>query len=86
MRQTQLTLSIVLLLGSQVLLANPNGAQVVRGTASFANPSANVLNVTNSNNAIINWQSFNINAGQTTNFIQPSAASSVLNRVTSTFQ
>ncbi|MBC8211160.1 MAG: filamentous hemagglutinin N-terminal domain-containing protein, partial [Gammaproteobacteria bacterium] len=83
MRQTQLTLSIVLLLGSQVLLANPNGAQVVRGTASFANPSANVLNVTNSNNAIINWQSFNINAGQTTNFIQPSAASSVLNRVTS---
>ena len=61
--------------------ANPEGAQVVQGTASFSTPSANVLNIRNSNGAIINWQRFDIAPGQTTNFIQPSADSSVLNRV-----
>ena len=85
MKKTSLAISIGLILGSslgsQLVSANPNGAQVVQGTASFSNPSANVLNINNSRNAIINWQSFNIGAGQTTNFIQPSATSSVLNRV-----
>ena len=66
-----------------VALANPQGPQVVSGTASFSQPNAHTLNVTNSHNAIINWQSFDIGAGQTTNFIQPSSASSVLNRVLS---
>ncbi len=31
--------------------------------------------------AIINWQTFSIGAGETTTFLQPSAASAVLNRV-----
>jgi filamentous hemagglutinin family protein len=35
----------------------------------------------NSNGAIINWQQFNIGAGETTRFIQPTASSAVLNRV-----
>lgn len=83
MKHNSLALAISLLLGSQTVNANPTGAQVVHGTASFTTPSANVLNVTNSHNAVINWQSFNIGAGQTTNFIQPSAASAVLNRVIS---
>ncbi len=61
--------------------ANPEGAQVVQGSASFSTPSADVLNIHNSNGAVINWQSFSIGPGQTTNFIQPSADSSVLNRV-----
>ncbi|MDJ0833577.1 MAG: filamentous hemagglutinin N-terminal domain-containing protein [Gammaproteobacteria bacterium] len=83
MKKTSLALSISLILGSQTATANPSGPQVIRGSATFSNPSANVLNVTNSHNAIINWQSFNIGQGQTTNFHQPSAASSVLNRVIS---
>ncbi|MDP2825829.1 MAG: filamentous hemagglutinin N-terminal domain-containing protein, partial [Sulfuritalea sp.] len=61
-------------------LALPVGAQVVNGTAGF-NQVGNVLTVTNSNGAIINWQQFNIGAGQTARFVQPSASSSVLNRV-----
>ena len=61
--------------------ANPEGAQVVQGTASFSTPSANVLDIRNSNGAVINWQRFDIGPGQTTNFIQPSSTSSVLNRV-----
>ena len=60
--------------------ANPTGAQVVNGTASI-NQTGNLLTVTNSPNAIINWQGFSIGAGQTTNFVQQSASSSVLNRV-----
>jgi filamentous hemagglutinin family protein len=60
--------------------ANPMGAQIVSGSASIAS-SGNLLTVTNSPNAIINWQSFSIGANQTTNFIQQSASSAVLNRV-----
>ena len=78
-----LLLTISLLLSGPLAHANPTGAQVVQGTASFSSPSANVLNINNSHNAIINWQQFNIGAGQTTNFNQPSSASSVLNRVIS---
>ncbi len=83
MKYNTLAFAISLILSSQVANANPAGGQVIHGSATFSNPAVNVLNVTNSNNAIINWQSFNIGAGQTTNFIQPSAASSVLNRVIS---
>jgi len=60
--------------------ANPTGAQIVSGSANVKQ-SGNLLTVTNSPNAIINWQGFSIGAGQTTNFIQQSASSSVLNRV-----
>ncbi len=75
--------SIALAIIGSCALANPNGPQVVSGTASFSQPNANTLNVTNSHNAIINWQGFNIGVGQTTNFIQPSRASAVMNRVLS---
>ena len=60
--------------------ALPLAPTVVNGSATFAQ-SGNVLNVTNSNGAIINWNSFSIGAGETTRFIQTSASSSVLNRV-----
>lgn len=61
-------------------LANPTDPTVVNGTASF-NQAGSVLTVTNSNGAVINWNSFSIAAGETTRFVQPSASSSVLNRV-----
>ncbi|HUX25030.1 MAG TPA: filamentous hemagglutinin N-terminal domain-containing protein, partial [Burkholderiales bacterium] len=60
--------------------ANPTGPQVVNGAASFSQ-TGDVLNVNNSNGAIINWNSFSIGADETTRFNQASAASSVLNRV-----
>jgi len=82
-KQKKLGLLIASLLGVQAAYALPQGAQVVQGTASFASPNSSTLNVTNSNNAVINWQQFNIGAGQTTNFIQPSSSSSVLNKVIS---
>jgi filamentous hemagglutinin family protein len=60
--------------------ANGVGPVVVAGQAGFA-ASGSVLAITNTPGAIINWQGFSIGAGETTRFIQQSAASSVLNRV-----
>ncbi|HEX5363508.1 MAG TPA: caspase family protein [Gallionella sp.] len=65
---------------SPCAFANPVGPSVVNGAASFA-VNGNTLTVTNTPGAIVNWQQFNIGAGQTTQFIQQSAQSSVLNRV-----
>ncbi len=61
--------------------ANPVNPTVVHGSATFSN-SGNTLTVTNTPNAIINWQQFGINANETVRFVQQSAASAVLNRVT----
>lgn len=74
-----LALAVILCFGAQAQ-ANPIGAQVVNGTAAISQ-AGNTLTVTNSPNAIINWQGFSINPNETTRFIQQSAASSVLNRV-----
>ncbi len=59
----------------------PVGANVVSGTAAIAT-LGNQMTVTNSPNAIINWQGFSIGAGSGVHFAQQSAASQVLNRVT----
>ena len=69
-------------LASGAAHANPTGPTVAHGSAQFARPDANTLNVTTSSNAIINWQGFSIDAGELTRFTQPSASSAVLNRVT----
>ena len=61
-------------------LSNPVNPVVVHGTASF-NQVGNLLTVTNSNGAIINWDKFSIKAGETTHFAQTSASSAVMNRV-----
>ncbi|WP_317204982.1 filamentous hemagglutinin N-terminal domain-containing protein [Janthinobacterium sp.] len=61
--------------------ANPVLPQVILGQAAFAQ-QGNVFSITNSPNAIINWQSFSVNPGELTRFFQQSASSSVLNRVT----
>lgn len=70
------------LLASVGASANPQGAQVVSGSAVFANPTPQTLQITNSPAAVLNWQSFDIGKGETTRFIQQNAASTVLNRVT----
>ncbi len=67
--------------GSGAAFANPTGAHVVHGSASFHSPNADTLQITNTPNAIINWQDFSIGHGELTEFIQQSAQSAVLNRV-----
>ncbi len=70
------------LLAGAAAHANPAGPTVVHGSARFAHPGANALDVTTSPNTIINWQDFSIGAGEVTRFIQQSTSSAVLNRVT----
>ena len=60
--------------------ALPTGLAVVHGQASVVT-AADRMTVTNSNGAILNWQSFSIGARQGVHFQQPDAASQVLNRV-----
>src|SRR5439155_27076278 len=67
-------------LSSGQSLANPTGGTVSSGSASFAS-SGNTLTITNSANAIINWQSFSIGVNEITQFLQSSVSSAVLNRV-----
>jgi len=62
------------------LFANPTGMTVGAGAAS-AQSSGSQLNVTVSSAALLNWSTFNIQAGETTTFIQPSANSVVLNAI-----
>jgi len=61
--------------------ANPTGAQVAAGAASFQT-SGKTLTVTNTPGTILNWSSFSIAPGEVTRFQQQSALSAVLNRVT----
>ncbi|MBX3665267.1 MAG: filamentous hemagglutinin N-terminal domain-containing protein [Burkholderiales bacterium] len=64
-------------------LANPTSPTVVHGAAQITSPAANILNITTATpQTIINWGGFSINAGELTRFLQPSAVSAVLNRVT----
>ena len=53
---------------------------VQRGSAT-ATTNGSQLTVTASRNASLNWQSFNIAAGETTIFQQPSSTSIVWNRI-----
>src|SRR5436309_2666521 len=68
------------LAGAWPLLAAPAGPTVISGSASFSQQGA-LTTIQAANNAIINYQSFNILAHETVQFIQPGPNSRVLNRV-----
>jgi filamentous hemagglutinin family protein len=55
---------------------------VVSGTANITNSGSTLTVQQLTNNAIINWHDFSINSGQLSKFVQPSALSAALNRVT----
>src|SRR5882724_44952 len=73
----------LLVLGSLPGSAGPDGPVVVGGQATVTGAgSANVQVNQTTNNAIINWNTFNIGTGQSTTFVQPGTSSVALNRVT----
>lgn len=65
------------------LTAIPQLPIVIDGVAAFDSPNETTLRVTASDHAIIDWSQFSIHTNEHAEFIQPSATSSVLNRVTS---
>ncbi|MCR5757444.1 MAG: filamentous hemagglutinin N-terminal domain-containing protein [Selenomonas sp.] len=62
-------------------LAMPQGGQVVAGAAEIAQKNAEMAIRQMSQNAVINWQSFNIGANERVNILQPNSQAAILNRV-----
>lgn len=76
-------LTLPALLAGGAALANPQGGTVVGGQAAISVPDPNTLRIDQgSQNAIINWQRFDIGQGEAVEIHQPSASSALLNRVT----
>lgn len=70
-----------LLLSPTLALADQTGGTVVSGVGSISQ-SANVTNINQSSQTLgLTWDTFNINANQTVNFIQPNAAALAVNRI-----
>ncbi|MCB1233237.1 MAG: filamentous hemagglutinin N-terminal domain-containing protein, partial [Verrucomicrobiae bacterium] len=63
---------------------NPTGGMVVNGAIEIGDGLGGQLSISQaSQKGIINWEDFSIGAGEVTQFLQPSADSSTLNRVIS---
>jgi filamentous hemagglutinin family protein len=62
--------------------AGPSGGEVVAGQASISQNGTTTTISQQSQNAALNWQQFNVAANETVQFVQPSATSIALNRVT----
>lgn len=80
LRRAAIALAVASCFAAPAVLANPTGASVANGQVSI-HQQGNLLQITNSPNAIINWQGFSIGANEITRFLQQSASSAVLNRV-----
>ena len=66
-----------------LIQANPAGGSIVYGDVSIGAGTGGNLQIQQSSaNAIVNWDSFSIQAGELTQFIQPGTNSAILNRVT----
>lgn len=62
--------------------ALPTGEQIVAGQVNVATPTTGQMPINQSSQqAIINWQGFSINANESVNIQQPNASATLLNRV-----
>ncbi|CAM3767454.1 filamentous hemagglutinin N-terminal domain-containing protein [Polynucleobacter brandtiae] len=76
----RIAFGVLLTLGTK-LFAAPLGGMVVDGSASIASSGNKTIITQSTPKAVINWQSFDVGAGQAVQFIQPNASSVALNRV-----
>ena len=67
--------------GAQEAYALPQGGTVAAGAAEIAQTQAEMAIRQATESAVINWNSFNIGAGERVNIYQPSAQAALLNRV-----
>ncbi|MDO9176706.1 MAG: filamentous hemagglutinin N-terminal domain-containing protein, partial [Agitococcus sp.] len=76
-----LAVSLLMASGSSMLYAQPVGGVVSAGSAQIDGTLTNTTINQSSQNVAINWQSFNINRGESVNFVQPNSSAVALNRV-----
>ncbi|WP_193317461.1 YDG domain-containing protein [Janthinobacterium violaceinigrum] len=76
------SMAAALMLGyGSLALAGPAGGTVVAGQASINGTPGNTVIQQGSQNAVINWASFNIGKGESVQFQQPNSNAVALNRV-----
>ncbi|SDA86676.1 MBG domain-containing protein, partial [Janthinobacterium sp. 551a] len=61
--------------------AGPTGGQVVAGTATITQSGATTTIQQTSQQASLNWASFNVGSKETVNFVQPSSQALAVNRI-----
>ncbi len=76
-----ITLGLGSMPGSSPADAGPDGGSVAAGSAGIRQQGAVTTITQSTDRAMINWRSFNLGAGETVRFIQPSATSITANRV-----
>jgi len=74
---------LLISLSPLLIFAHPKGEKIVSGKCDFHRTSEMLTIKQNSEKAIIHWDDFSIAKDEIAKFIQPSASSAVLNRVTS---
>ncbi|WP_066477442.1 filamentous hemagglutinin N-terminal domain-containing protein [Bosea sp. WAO] len=77
---TAALLATTALVSAQTAL--PTGGQVAAGAASISVSGPAMTVNQGSQRAIVNWQGFSVGQPNSVNFVQPSASSAILNRVT----
>jgi filamentous hemagglutinin family protein len=65
-------------------MANPAGGVVTSGSATISSSGNSTVIQQGSQQAIINWNSFNIQSGEKTQFVQPNSSAVALNRINPT--
>ncbi len=74
---------LLLFLSGSLLYANPKGGSVIAGDAVINEANGSTLSIDQlSDRAVIEWEGFSIEQGETTRFFQPNNTSAILNRVT----
>jgi filamentous hemagglutinin family protein len=75
------SLSAMLMVLASPAIANPTGGAVSTGSASISTSSKTTTIDQTSEDVVIDWSSFNVGSGQTTNFEQPNAQAIAVNRI-----
>jgi filamentous hemagglutinin family protein len=78
----RLTLALLLCFNG-LAHGTPSGGVVAAGTAGISNAGSKTIITQSTPKVIINWQGFNVGAGESVQFIQPSSSAIALNRVMS---
>jgi len=76
-----MAMSVALAWTADAFAQQPTGGVVSAGSARINSGANGMLINQSSANVLIDWQSFNIGAGQSVRFVQPGSASVALNRV-----
>jgi fibronectin-binding autotransporter adhesin len=75
-------LALAPMLTPALALAGPTGGTVIAGQVNIGQPDPlTTLVQQSSQNAVVNWQQFNVGSQELVQFIQPSASAAILNRI-----